>query len=590
MNPTATNPNFNQGISANVNPSDITNAIANQSTTPIQTPTVPTSLNGQNTAPSTPITLPQASNNTPSSIGANATIPTPQSIIAQETTQTPAEQQTQLLMQRIADLTGTNQTQNQLTTTSENNAGIPGLTKTYNDLGNQLQTLNDQSTKLSNDANYTIPNQEQNSVIGQGVTTGGLAPIQTAALRNNQIQQGAIATQALTVKSALYYAQGNLAQAKASADAAATATFEGQQQQLAALNAQIDAIKPQLTKEESAQADLVKTQLADRQNQITQQKTDYTAGLGLINEAMKTNGQNPQAQLAIQAAQKVDPTDPQYLQKVGTLLTQYQTDPVATQKALLDNQLLRAQISKAQYDAQISKNNANASSGNTIVQDSKGNNISVPVSVAPYVNTSNSGVSYADLSAIQGTAAEKKQIVDQAQASGLKVILNKNTSADLVNIGDANAKLDSISTIMAGIDQPDALSRDLYGLGLSKLAVMAQTDPQKAAAGSLQSVGLDILKAISGIQGFRGNSSVVQQVTEHLPSIYDTNAVAQQKITYIRALISDRENSILGTSGTNASSQGQTVKVNGQSYTVGQVYSDGTGNWTVDAQGKWTKQ
>lgn len=35
---------------------------------------------------------------------------------------------------------------------------------------------------------------------------------------------------------------------------------------------------------------------------------------------------------------------------------------------------------------------------------------------------------------------------------------------------------------------------------------------------------------------------------------------------------------------------GQTVQSNGQTYTVGQVYNDGTANWAVDASGKWTKQ
>ena len=34
----------------------------------------------------------------------------------------------------------------------------------------------------------------------------------------------------------------------------------------------------------------------------------------------------------------------------------------------------------------------------------------------------------------------------------------------------------------------------------------------------------------------------------------------------------------------------QTVQSNGQTYTVGQVYSDGTANWTIDTNGKWTKQ
>lgn len=180
-----------------------------------------------------------------------------------------------------------------------------------------------------------------------------------------------------------------------------------------------------------------------------------------------------------------------------------------------------------------------------------GQQVSVPVDVAPYYNTSHSGVGYADLSNIQGTAAQKKAIVDAAQAAGIKVILNKNTAADLSNISDANNKLDSISQIMSNIDQPGPLSRALYSAGLTWLATKAQTNPQQAAADSLHSVGLDMLKAISGVQGFRGNSTVVQQINDHLPSIYDTNAVAQQKLEYIRQLITDRENGLLGTTKNN---------------------------------------
>ena len=116
---------------------------------------------------------------------------------------------------------------------------------------------------------------------------------------------------------------------------------------------------------------------------------------------------------------------------------------------------------------------------------------------------------------------------------------------------------------MSNLAQPSALSRDLSGYGLTKLATMTQSDPQKAAAGALSSVGLDILKAISGIQGFRGNASVVQQVTSHMPTIYDTKAVAQQKIDYIRSLISDRESSILGTKQSSSGGSGTTTVMTG---------------------------
>lgn len=171
----------------------------------------------------------------------------------------------------------------------------------------------------------------------------------------------------------------------------------------------------------------------------------------------------------------------------------------------------------------------------------------IPRIVAPYVSTTASGLQYLDASTLQGTASQKTKIINAAQNAGLKIITNKNTAADLVNIGDAQAKLNTIGSIFSNLAQPTALSRDLAGIGLTWLAAKTESNPQVAAAGALSSVGLDILKAISGIQGFRGNQGAIQQVTDHLPTIYDTKAVAKQKIDYINQLISDRENSILGT-------------------------------------------
>lgn len=185
-------------------------------------------------------------------------------------------------------------------------------------------------------------------------------------------------------------------------------------------------------------------------------------------------------------------------------------------------------------------------SENVSIQDGNGNNISVPTSVAPYVATSYNGVNYVDASTLQGTAAEKKQIVDQAQAAGLKVILNKNSVLDLTNIKDANNKLDTATTLLNDITQPDALARDLGGYGLTQLGVLAQTNPKAAIAQSLPIIGLDILKAISGVQGFRGNQSAIQQIQDHLPKPTDTATVAEGKVEFIRKLLTDREVAIVG--------------------------------------------
>lgn len=240
---------------------------------------------------------------------------------------------------------------------------------------------------------------------------------------------------------------------------------------------------------------------------------------------------------AIYAPKKPDLSKPN-----GGIITYNQPGSTYGDKPVTDYQSQQLDLASQRLDLAIKK-----------AQGTSGVDLST-VNYQPYLNTSNSGVDYLDASTIQGTAAQKKAIVDAATSAGIKVITNKNTAADLVNIKDANDKLTLIGTILSGIDQPNALSRDLYGLGLTKFATLAQTNPQQAAAGALQSVGLDILKAISGIQGFRGNQSAIQQVTDHLPSIYDTDAVVKQKIEYINGLISSRENAIVGNSSSTDSS------------------------------------
>lgn len=360
------NPNFNSQ----------TDTIA-----PVGTPIVPATLNSNNTIPASPITLPPAGPTLPSSIVNNSTIPIPASIINTSTEQTPAESQNQSVLDKISELTGTNQTLNQFTNTNEANANVPGLTKIYNDLGNQLNGLNDQATKLQNDASVggTIENTNDTAAAGR-MSLAGEAPHTAADLRMNQIQQAAIATQALTVKSAIYYAQGNLALAKDAADKAAQGAFDSQQNKLDTLNAQLDAIKPQMTKEENAQAAVVQANLADRQAKLDQQKQDYSSGLGLINAAMKNAGTDPQAQLAIQQAQSLDKTDPNYLQNVGALLTKYQVDPIATQQALANLQLTRSDINKNNVDAA-------KTAADTLV--SNADNVNVPQVVASLMSSPN---------------------------------------------------------------------------------------------------------------------------------------------------------------------------------------------------------
>ena len=227
----------------------------------------------------------------------------------------------------------------------------------------------------------------------------------------------------------------------------------------------------------------------------------------------------------------------------------------------------------AYQQSEINKNNilAAQSNGSDTVSILDGNNnpINVPTGVAPYVSTSHSGINYFDGSNLEGTATEKKALIDQATKAGLKVIVNKNSVLDLTNIKDANSKLDTINTFFADIAQPDALTRDLGGAGLTQLGILAQTDPKAAVSQSVGIIGLDILKAISGVQGFRGNQTAIQQVQDHLPKATDTTDVVKGKIEFIQKLMNDRENAIVGTpksSSTVAPTSGQTQQYNGATY------------------------
>lgn len=169
-----------------------------------------------------------------------------------------------------------------------------------------------------------------------------------------------------------------------------------------------------------------------------------------------------------------------------------------------------------------------------------------PASIAPYVAFANNGVRYVDLSNFKGTPTEANQAVNDAQRAGYKVITNKNTAIDIQNIADANAKLADMKDAFDGITSDSATKRDLYGAALVTMAKALQTDPNASASDVYQIAALDILKAVSGTQGFRGGASMVQSVERIFPKNTDTTPTADQKIANIVKLLDDRETILVG--------------------------------------------
>lgn len=276
-------------------------------------------------------------------------------IIGQEAQQTPAEQKNQGYLTRLADLIRSNKSQATLQTEQESAAGIPGMNKSVNDLTVQLQGLNDQATALAlaGQQGGQIQNEYLNATQGGGQDVFGAHNDYLQKLRANQIQQASIAQQSLTVKSALFAAQGNLSLAKDAADKAAQVAFDKQIQDVNYVRAFIDANAPQMKKEEQAQMDLVKAQLDDRDRQIQLQIDNFKLGQAAIADASKNNPNDPQAQYAAKEAAKIDPHDPQYLQKVNQLVAPYGTDLT---KRALEMQLQKAQLENVKANTEKTRN------------------------------------------------------------------------------------------------------------------------------------------------------------------------------------------------------------------------------------------
>ncbi len=185
--------------------------------------------------------------------------------------------------------------------------------------------------------------------------------------------------------------------------------------------------------------------------------------------------------------------------------------------------------------------------------------------LVPYLQKSGNGTQYVDLSSVTG--AEKNTLAQLAAKNGVKVITTANGAADLGNIQNAYLNLDTIASTFQGLTAPSALERNLYGAGLGFVSSKLQTNAQDTAATALNDSALDLLKSISGVQGFRGNQGAIDQIRENLPTIYDTQEVAAQKIQNVKALIQNRENALLGTGdGTGASTNTSAGSDDYQSY------------------------
>lgn len=177
----------------------------------------------------------------------------------------PNETEISQLMKDVMGLTGQVSKEGARTAELEADPALQAKRQQVLDLTNQANALIAESKAIP------IRIQQEAQMGGANVTKGGLAPIQTAQLRNNAIQ-------ALSVSSLLTASQGNLSLALDQVDRAVKAEFEPLKAELEAKRANLEMLMndPAITREEKRRADIAQITLNWQQKQMDKAEADRT--------------------------------------------------------------------------------------------------------------------------------------------------------------------------------------------------------------------------------------------------------------------------------------------------------------------------
>lgn len=419
-------------------------------------------------------------------------------------------------------------------------AQITGLQQQFQQLIDQQNLANTNASGVANIRGYQTGSAEydpsfQAKTIGSVLSAGAM---KIATLQTQEASSVAQLTQSLK--------DGDIKNIKVAYDALSSAQKDSQ----AAIQKTIDETTQAIKDAQDQQQ-----KVTDGINNLVEELKKAGAPDSTIKAALNSGSVAGALQASGDYLQtSTDPTINRYLQyKKDAQANNLVPTDFATWKQKDDAQTLKEKSSEAYATAFATASGKAAAdkknTGPTVtspVTSPSGIVYNTPASIAPYVSFAANGVKYVDMSAFKGTPTEANQAVNDAQAAGYKVITNKNTANDVQNITDASAKLADIKAAFDKANAGDATERNLYAAAMNTVAKKLQTDPNYAGIDVYQDAALDILKAMSGVQGFRGGASMVQQVKDTFPSITDTKVYADGKINNLQKLIDDRQTALVG--------------------------------------------
>jgi len=301
-----------------------------------------------------------------------------------------------LLSTKIADTSGKTQylvDQQNINGVNTEQVNLDSLNARFNDLTASLKGLSNKS--------LAIPLEIQNKAVGQGQTDAGVAPLQSADLRNNAIQALTLSSEADAVASNITNSEARLQRAKDKAQQAVDLKYKPIEDQISQLQAQLDLnSKYILDPTEKKRQEASQITLDERKRLLDEQKTNDSQISQMFVNAVSASA----PQTTINRAKAIkdkggNPTD------VAIALGAYSGDYYKTE--LLKQQINTEKAQRINYYTNIAKIKSE------IAQNSS------PVAGVYGVNpTKWSSTAQSNYTAIQGVIDAIKQWTDQINKNG----------------------------------------------------------------------------------------------------------------------------------------------------------------------------
>jgi len=478
--------------------------------------------------------------------------------------------------------------------------------KNYADLLNQSQDLSSQITGIKNTITglQTYDATKDPALAGRGITIGGAASYQannSEAIRQNTIKALGLASLGATL-------QGNIARAEDIAKNAVEQEFLPYQIQLNQLQMAYNMNKDNLGRQDKKKEAELSAYITERTRLLNAAKDDKTAGLALVNAAVSNNPGNQAAQQAAQRALQLDTFSPDYLQQVFNLVGQYQTDPNATQLAITNLKLKQEELRQAPLSFSLEQEARKAQIAASYASTAK-----LKAETLALIDEGYLGGQY---SSIIGTILGSGSFTKQQAATIRNAI---NNGEDPVTVIKNNAKKIMGQTEATSVTKFEAAKIAMLNLQSELQAFYdaggktnifsgnyekvfnnlgAVKDPRLVELATQIQSSLQIYR--NAVSGTAYSEQEGKDIASIFPGINKTQglntAIMKGRIKAFDDAIDGPYEAVLGSAynklKTASSSQpGTKVTVQGQEFTVGQIYEDAKGNrGTFDANGNWIKQ